>query len=767
MAKIDKKALNELIHAEKSRISIKNMGYKDKSPPFVSVVGPENSGKSTLLNSIFQNTVFTQPVTKKIKNKKLTFYESTSNLENLIDTLKISDLILFTVNLKTGLQKDTLEAINIMNSTGVPKFCFVLTNFDQKKGNTKSIENRIQKEFSFPVRFFNLKISENKNYYENINLLIRYIENMKYRPVEWKCIHPYIVVDKIENDMAFGYVRGGPIESKMNAHIPGHGDFYGINIDENSCDENINEIDESDISNDENSDNDSDNDISCNENTESCDDSDINNDAGSNIDSDEVNYDEDSDIDTNNEDSDIDTNNGDSDIDTNNEDSDISNNNDLEMLKSSLKNRFKSEITTENDLIDKFNDEFKENQKDSKNILEKMKNTEILNQKNIEQNKSLILPGKYVKFNLKIKPNKFGLIILGSILPTENNDIFLKGKIVKNKWQTFDLKSNAPYFFSIGWYRYQSIPIFSKNDRFMKYCKNFSEILFYGRSVPLGTSFLVYSYDSSYKILGTGQILNISGKNTIKKKLKLIGHPKTIIGQNVIVQSMFSSSKEANKFINGKLNTVSGLRGLIKSSIGKDGCFRAVFEGKILMSETIFLKCLVPVEPFRYLQHTKEGINYVRHLKELKINNNCESNECDSDNNDSSNDSDNSCDSKTTNNINNISNNYSNNDNIVRDLKKIRKNLPFEKREIKNIVEKIDLPIPPEKRKLIEKKQEIEKRRIEIESAEKSEYLKKQKYKLEKYNKTKFEKQEKKRKVAVETFLKKKHKRSKSKSKSK
>lgn len=102
-----------------------------------------------------------------------------------------------------------------------------------------------------------------------------------------------------------------------------------------------------------------------------------------------------------------------------------------------------------------------------------------------EQSLGLYKRGAYVKIsitNIKYKhfKNFSGEtpLIFTRINPAEDNFGFLKMRIKKHRWYGNILKSNDPLIFSIGWRRYQSMPIFcvqDPNDRFryLKYTPNY------------------------------------------------------------------------------------------------------------------------------------------------------------------------------------------------------------------------------------------------------------------------------------------------------
>ena len=82
------------------------------------------------------------------------------------------------------------------------------------------------------------------------------------------------------------------------------------------------------------------------------------------------------------------------------------------------------------------------------------------------------------------------------------------------------------------------------------------------------------------------------------KKLKLIGTPYKVFKNTAFLKGMFNSELEVARYEGASLRTVSGIRGMVKKSVadGK-GNFRATFEDKILMSDIVFCRAWVPVEP--------------------------------------------------------------------------------------------------------------------------------------------------------------------------
>ncbi|KAI9469829.1 MAG: hypothetical protein EXX96DRAFT_532050 [Benjaminiella poitrasii] len=227
-------------------------------------------------------------------------------------------------------------------------------------------------------------------------------------------------------------------------------------------------------------------------------------------------------------------------------------------------------------------------------------------------------PGSYVRILLKDMPCEFVQnfdptfpILVGGLLTSESQFSWVQVRIKRHRWFPKTLKTNDPLIFSIGWRRFQSIPVYSLNDgtrnRMLKYTPEHMHCLatFYGPVHTPNTGFCAVQGVSdnrvNFRISATGVIVDISQSTEIVKKLKLTGFPTKVYRNTAFIRDMFTSALEVAKFEGANIRTVSGIRGQVKKALPKpDGHFRATFEDKILMSDIVFLRAWYPVKPRKF-----------------------------------------------------------------------------------------------------------------------------------------------------------------------
>lgn len=201
-------------------------------------------------------------------------------------------------------------------------------------------------------------------------------------------------------------------------------------------------------------------------------------------------------------------------------------------------------------------------------------------------------------------------VILGGLLPTEMNFGMLNVRIRKHRWHKKILKSNDPFILSLGWRRFQTLPIYTTSDsrtrtRMLKYTPEhaYCQATFYGPLVTPNTTFcasqIVANSETGggFRIAASGVVEEVNSTVEIVKKLKLVGYPYKVFKNTAFIKDMFSTALEVVKFEGASIKTVSGIRGEIKRALSQpDGHFRATFEDKILLSDIVFLKTWYPVK---------------------------------------------------------------------------------------------------------------------------------------------------------------------------
>lgn len=227
--------------------------------------------------------------------------------------------------------------------------------------------------------------------------------------------------------------------------------------------------------------------------------------------------------------------------------------------------------------------------------------------------------GKYAKLVLEGVPAEFTSrfnsrlpIVVGGLSATEDRWGFVQVRIKRHRWHKKILKTNDPLIFSLGWRRFQTLPIYSISDsrtrnRMLKYTPEHMHCFgtVYAPLIAPNTGFVCFNSFSpqtpGFRIAATGTVLSVDESTEIVKKLKLTGEPYKIFKNTAFIKGMFNSSLEIAKFEGAAVKTVSGIRGQIKRALSKpEGHFRATFEDKILASDIVFLRAWYPIKPHRF-----------------------------------------------------------------------------------------------------------------------------------------------------------------------
>ncbi|KAG9042694.1 Glycoside hydrolase 2 (Mannanase, beta-galactosidase) [Tulasnella sp. UAMH 9824] len=228
-------------------------------------------------------------------------------------------------------------------------------------------------------------------------------------------------------------------------------------------------------------------------------------------------------------------------------------------------------------------------------------------------------PGTYVRIELENIPYEMVEhfdptypIVVGGLLPSEERFGFVQVRLKRHRWFAKPLKTNDPLIFSMGWRRFQSLPIYSLDDhsirmRMLKYTPEHMHCYatFYGPISTPNTGFCAFNSlgdkTAAFRISASGVVLDIDRTSKIVKKLKLTGVPYKVFKNTAFVKEMFTTSLEVAKFEGANIRTVSGIRGQIKKALREpDGCFRATFEDRIKMSDIVFLRAWLSIQPKKF-----------------------------------------------------------------------------------------------------------------------------------------------------------------------
>ncbi|GIL90192.1 hypothetical protein Vretimale_16386 [Volvox reticuliferus] len=233
-------------------------------------------------------------------------------------------------------------------------------------------------------------------------------------------------------------------------------------------------------------------------------------------------------------------------------------------------------------------------------------------------------PGAYVRIRFSGLPCELVThhdprrpLLIGGLGQGEEKLGMMRLRFKRHRWFPKLLKCRDPLVFSVGWRRFQSLPVYAVEDhnrrlRMLKYTPEHMHCIatVYGPLAPPNSGVVaVQRLDgqlAGWRIAATGVVTELDADVRVVKKLKLVGTPFKIHRHTAFVGGMFNSALEVAKFEGAAVRTVSGIRGTIKKAIrpgvagAKDGSFRATFEDKPLLSDIIFLRAWVALDLPRF-----------------------------------------------------------------------------------------------------------------------------------------------------------------------
>lgn len=526
-----------------SKVVIQNMFYKDNSPALVTILSYNKIDEyRQLFKIIHSNTLDTICISNKYFDINYVDY---TDFDKIIDAVKVSDLIIFDIDLSSKNNDQIIrimEVLSMSNAHGQIKTVYSCINqYSINNSIKQNIEKQLKTEHGLTIKIL------------NTTSLKLFLSKFKIRPISFKCNNSYIVPNKIylKDNICevYGYLRGKPIENNQKQG-------FAVSIENE-----INILQWANLG------------IKYMFNNVPNDNDDQSNDEVYLLQNRFNNY-------NNIYAGSMDSSNN---LEINN--TNIISDDLLDTKNSNYHSKKLQDNTNMNFLMTLKQQNFKEYQL----------KTKILKEKNYA------IPGDYI--HLTIHRNEINSIDDISIIALTNYHLeksleeYTSGNITVNKYYKNAINDLNKWYnlslsnISVGWHKLnlKNIGLLSIGNIITTIIQK-NNILLNIKYKVAGYPFFVYSIDTNnvpFKILFNGKFEN---NQKLYQEYNLVGYPKIIKINTAIVQGMFTSKEECSRFILAKIITSNGIRGIIKTPIGKQGDFRATFEGNILMSDIILLK---------------------------------------------------------------------------------------------------------------------------------------------------------------------------------
>ncbi|KAI3895557.1 hypothetical protein MKX03_025831 [Papaver bracteatum] len=205
-------------------------------------------------------------------------------------------------------------------------------------------------------------------------------------------------------------------------------------------------------------------------------------------------------------------------------------------------------------------------------------------------------------------------ILVGGISRAEDNVGHMQVRLKQHIWHKNMLETKDPIIVSVGWRRYQTTPIYYQVSHGRHKMLEFTPVdepclaTFWGPLAPPGARVVaVRSFADNkapFRILATADVLKFNHTAKIVERIKRIGTPCLILNETALIQDMFTSDDEVNRFRDVKIKTAHGIRGKVNEAAAKselpirvrwndgqprEGIAKCTFDCRICMNDTIHL----------------------------------------------------------------------------------------------------------------------------------------------------------------------------------